>query len=83
MTGRCSQVPRSCLVKWEFLCDRCEEVAYVLRRFSGGLKEEQAGFMRICLSIGRGDCPLVRVLGDEIELVACESDDDIFVCLAL
>lgn len=77
------QVSRASLVEGQLLCDGSEEFAHVLARLGGCLEEKQAGFTGVLLGVGGGDGALVGVLGDQIQLVAGKSDDDILVCLAL
>lgn len=77
------EVPGAGLVEGQFLCDGGEELADVLACLGGGLEEEQAGLAGVLLGVGGGDGALVRVLGDQVELVAGEGDDDVLVCLAL
>ena len=71
------------LVERQLLCDGGKEFAYVLARLGRGLEEKEAGFASVLLGVGGGDGALVRGLGDQIELVAGEGDDDVLVCLAL
>ena len=77
------QVAGAGLVEGQLLCDGGEELADVLACLGGGLEEEEAGLAGVLLGVGGGDGALVRVLGDQVELVAGESDDDVLVCLAL
>lgn len=71
------------LVGRQLLCYRREQLLDVLGGLGGGLEEEKAGLLGVGLGIGSGDGALVGLLGDEIELVAGEGDDDVFVGLAL
>jgi hypothetical protein len=76
-------MPRPHLVQWQFLRDGGKQFLHVLRGLGRSLKEEEAGFLRVCLSISRLDCPLVGLLGHQVQLVPSESDDDVLVCLPL
>lgn len=78
-----SGVSGSCLVEWQLLRDGSEELCNVLGGLGGGLKEEEAGFARVGFGVGSGDGALVGLLGDEIQLVSGQSDNDILVGLAL
>jgi hypothetical protein len=78
-----SHVSRAGLVERQLLCNGSEEFANVLARLGGCLKEEKAGFAGVLLSVGGGDGALVRRLGNQIELVTGESDNDVLVGLAL
>lgn len=77
------EVPGAGLVEGQFLCDGGKELADVLACLGGGLEEKKAGLAGVLLGVGGGDGALVRVLGDQVELVAGEGDDDVLVCLAL
>lgn len=75
--------PGTGLVKRELLRNGREELAHVLGALGRRLEEEEAGFPGVLLGVGGGYCALVWVLGDEVELVAREGDDDVLICLAL
>src|SRR5690242_8027084 len=77
------QVSWTSLVEWQLLCDGGKEFAYVFARLGRCLKEKKAGFTSVLLGVGGGDGAFVGALGDQIELVAGKSDDDVLVCLAL
>ena len=77
------QVPRTGLVERQLLSNGSEELTHILARLGRGFEEEQASLASVLLGIGRGDGTLVGRLGDEIELVAGQGNDDVFVCLAL
>lgn len=74
---------RSGLVKRQLLCDRREEFTDILGRLCRGLKKEQPGFSSIRFGIRNGDCPLVRLLSDQIKLVTSQRNDYVLVCLPL
>ena len=44
---------------------------------------KKPGFFGVLLGVGRGNGALIGGFGDEIEFVAREGDDDVFVGLAL
>lgn len=77
------QVPRAGLVKRQLLCDSSEELSHVLACLGRCFEEKEARLAGILLGIGGGDGALIGVLGDQIELIAGEGDDDVLVCLAL
>lgn len=76
-------VPRAGLVQGQFLGDGCEEVLDVLSGLCRGLEEEEAGLASISLSIGGRDGALLRLLGDQIQLVTRKGDDNVLVRLTL
>ena len=78
-----SQVPGSRLVDGQFLRDSREELLHVLACLGRRLEEEEAGFAGVLLGVGGGDGALVGGFGHEIEFVAGEGDDNVFVGLAL
>lgn len=71
------------LVEGKLLGDGGKELGDVFGSLGGGLEEEKTGLLCVGLGVGGGDGALVGLLGDEVELVAGEGDDDVFVCLAL
>jgi hypothetical protein len=77
------QVPRAGLVERQALRDGGEELVDVLGRLGRRLEEEQAGLGGVLLGVVGGYGALGGVVGDEVELVAGERDDDVFVGLAL
>lgn len=77
------QIPGSRLIDGELLGDCGKELSNILAGLGRGLEEEQAGFAGILLGIGRGNGPFVGRLGDQVELVAGQCDDDVLVGLAL
>lgn len=77
------QVAGPGLVEGQLLCNGGEELADVLARLGRGLEEEEAGLAGVLLGVGGGDGALVWRLGDQIQLVAGEGDDDVLVSLAL
>jgi hypothetical protein len=77
------EVPGAGLVEGQTLGDGCEEVVDVLGRLRRRLEEEQPGFGGVLPGVVGGDDALGRVVGDEVELVAGEGDDDVLVGLAL
>lgn len=74
---------RSDLVQGQLLCNGGEELAHVFGRLCRRLEEEETSLAGVGLSICRGDGPLVRLLSDQVELVAGKGNDDVFVGLAL
>lgn len=78
-----SQVPRAGLVERQFLCDSGEKLADILARLGRCFEEKETGFAGVLLGVCGGDGALVWRLGDQIKLVAGESDDDVLVRLAL
>lgn len=78
-----SGMPRTGLVQRQLLGDGREEVANVLGRLGRRLEEEEAGFACVGLGICCGNGALIRLLGDQIQLVAGKGDDDVFVRLSL
>jgi hypothetical protein len=78
-----AQVPGPRLVERQALRDGGEQVANILGRLGASLEEEQAGLCRVLPRVVGGDGALGRVVGDEVELVAGERDDDVLVGLAL
>jgi hypothetical protein len=76
-------VPGPHLVERQLPGDGGEEFLHVLGRLGRRLKEEEAGFARVRLGVGRLDCPLVRLLRHQVQLVARQRDDDILVGLPL
>jgi hypothetical protein len=77
------EVPRAGLVEGQALGDGGEEVVDVLGRLGRRLEEEQAGLGGVLPGVVGGDDALGRVVGDEVELVSGEGDDDVLVGLAL
>jgi hypothetical protein len=77
------QVAGTRLVERQLLGDGREQLLHVLARLRRSLEEEQTGLAGILLGVGGLYGALVGRLGDEIELVAGEGDDDVFVGLAL
>ena len=75
--------PRSDLVQRQPPCYRGEQLPYVLGRLGRRLEEQEPGLLRVRLGLGGRDYPLVGLLGDQVELVAGEGDDDVLVGLAL
>jgi hypothetical protein len=71
------------LVQWQLLSDGGEQLPHVLGGLGRGLKEQKSGLAGICFSLGGRNGPLVRLLGDEVKLVAGQGDDDVLVGLAL
>jgi hypothetical protein len=78
-----AQVARPRLVEGQALRDGGEEVADILGRLGRRLEEEQAGLGGVLPRVVGGDGALGRIVGDEVELVAGEGDDDVLVGLAL
>lgn len=74
---------RADLIKRQLASDGGEELLDVLGRLGRRLEEEQAGLARVGLGVGRLHCPLVRVVGHQVQLVARQRDDDVLVCLPL
>jgi hypothetical protein len=77
------QIPRAGLVQGQLLRDGGEKFLDVFARLGGCLEEEKAGFTGVLLGVCGLDGALVGRLGDEIQLVAGEGDDDVLVSLAL
>jgi hypothetical protein len=77
------QVAGTRLVERQLLGNGCEQLLHVLARLRRGLKEEKAGLASVLLGVGRLYGALVGRLGDEIELVASQRDDNVLVGLAL
>lgn len=75
--------PLTSLLNRQLLRDRRKQLLHILRRLRRRLEEEQVGFSRVGFGVGSLDGAFVGFGGDEIEFVACECDDDVFVCLAL
>ena len=71
------------LVEGELLGDGREQLSDVLGSLGRCLEEEKAGFLGIRLGVGGRDSALVGLLGDQIQLVSSEGDDDVLVRLAL
>lgn len=76
-------MPGTSLVERKLLGDGGEEFGDVFGSLGRGFEKEKTGLLCISFGVGGGDGALVGLLSDEIELVASEGDDDIFVCLAL
>jgi hypothetical protein len=71
------------LVQGQLLRDGGEKFLDVFARLGGCLEEEKAGFTGVLFGVCGLDGALVGRLGDEIQLVAGEGDDDVLVSLAL
>ncbi len=71
------------LVEGKLLGDGREQLSDVLGSLGRCLEEEKAGFLGIRLGVGGRDSALVGLLGDQIQLVSSEGDDDVLVRLAL
>lgn len=71
------------LLNRQLLRNRSEQLFHILSGLCGRLEEEQVCFAGIGFGVGGRDSALVRLLSDEIGLVAGERDDDVLVCLAL
>ena len=85
-TARSRASPHSSLCSLldrKLLGDSREKLLDILGRLRTGLEEEEVGLSSICLGISSLDCTLVRLFCDEIELVACQGDDDVLVRLPL
>lgn len=74
---------RSGLVKRKFLSDLGEQLADILSRLSRCLKEKKSSLLGVRFSISSRDGAFIGLLGDEIQLVTSEGDDDVFISLAL
>jgi hypothetical protein len=77
------QIAGTRLVERQLLGNGCEQLLHVLARLGRGFKEEKAGLAGILLGVGRLYGALIGRLGDEIELVAGQRDDDVLIGLAL
>lgn len=77
------QVTWTGLVERQLLGDGSEQLLHILARLRGSLEEQETGFAGVLLGVGGLDGALVRRLGDEIELVSGERNDDVLVGLAL
>jgi len=77
------QIPRPRLVERQPLGDGGEEVVDVFGRLCRGFEEEQSRLGGVLSRIVGGDGALGGLVGDEVELVAREGDDDVLVGLAL
>lgn len=71
------------LVQGQLLSDGREQFPHVLGGLGGGLEEQKSGLAGVCFGLGGRDGPLVGLLGDEIQLVTGQGDDDVLVGLAL
>lgn len=78
-----SRVPRTGLIEGKFLGNGGKKVADVFGRFGRRLEEEKTCLPCVGFGIGCSDGPLIRLLAYQIKLVAGESDDNVFVGLAL
>jgi hypothetical protein len=67
----------------ELLCNGGEEFLDILGSLCRSLEEEQTSFLGVLFGIRGGDSALVGLFGDQIELVAGKSDDDVLVGLTL
>lgn len=76
-------MPGASLIQRQLLGDGCEEFGDILGCLGGSFEEQETGLARIGLGISSGNGALVRLLGNQVELVASECDDDIFVGLTL
>lgn len=74
---------RSCLVERELLGDRGKEVSNILGSLRGGLEEEKSSLASVCFSISSRNGTLVGLLGNEIQLISSQGDNDVLVGLAL
>lgn len=79
----CPQVPGTSLVEGQLLGDGCEQLAHIRRGLGGGFEEEEASLAGVCLSVGGGNCSLIGAFSDEIELVACQGNHNVLICLSL
>ncbi len=77
------QISRASLIEWEFVCDCPEEFLDIGSGLGGSLEEEQVGFFGVSLSIGSLNDSLIGVIGDHVDFVSGEGDDDVFVGLSL
>lgn len=71
------------LIQGQLLSDGSEQFPHILGSLGGGLEEQKSGLAGVRFGLRCGNGPLVGLLGDEIELVACQGDDDVLVGLAL
>jgi hypothetical protein len=71
------------LINRQLLRNCREKLLNILSRLGRRFKEEQTSFSGVLLGVGRGNGALIGGFGDEIEFVAREGDDDVFVGLAL
>lgn len=71
------------LIERQLLCDGGEQFPHILGGLGRGFEEQQAGLPGVLLGVGSGYCALVGVLGDQIELVAGQGNDNVLVGLAL
>lgn len=71
------------LVQGQLLSDGREQFPHILGSLGGCLEEQKSGLAGVRFGLGRGDGPLVGLLGNEIQLVACQGDDDVLVGLTL
>jgi hypothetical protein len=71
------------LLNRQLLCDRGEQLLYVLWGLCGGLEEEKVGFSGVCLGIGDRHGTLIGLFGDEIGFVSSKGDYNVLVGLAL
>lgn len=78
-----AEVSWTALVERKLLRNGSEEFPHVFARLCGSLEEEEPRFASVLLRICSWDSTLIGRLGDEIELVPGEGNDDVFVCLTL
>jgi len=71
------------MVERELLRDCGEQCLYVLGGLRRGLEEQKAGLSRIGFSLGSLYRTLRTITRDEIQLVSSQSNDNVFVRLAL
>lgn len=76
-------VSRPSLVQGQLLSDGREQLPHILGSLGGCLEEQKSGLAGVSLGLRGGDGPLVGLLGDEIQLVPGQGDDDVLVGLAL
>lgn len=76
-------MPWTGLVQRQLLRNSCEEVPHVLGSLGRSLEEQQACLASVSLRLTGRNGPLVGLLGDKVEFVSGQRDDDVLVGLAL
>jgi hypothetical protein len=67
----------------KLLRNRGKQLLYVFRRFGAGLEKQQVCLSCVGLGVGGRYGALVGLLCHKIGFVSSESDDDVFIRLAL